>query len=136
MKYGDGMVLSLSSPQQQIYDRVFSESLNLNYHTYDYLPASDAQLPFVFIGEQFNQDTANKSIVTGNVQQTIHIYGSKRQRKEVSTMMNSLKFVMRKIRKTDNFHISVRGLNSQMMVDNSTPSTLWHGIVEIEFKFN
>lgn len=130
------MVLSLSSPQQQIYDRVFSESLNLNYHTYDYLPASDAQLPFVFIGEQFNQDTANKSIVTGNVQQTIHIYGSKRQRKEVSTMMNSLKFVMRKIRKTDNFHISVIGLNSQMMVDNSTSSTLWHGIVEIEFKFN
>lgn len=130
------MALISSSPQQQIYDRVFSESLNLNYHTYDYLPASDAQLPFVFIGEQFDQDTANKSTVTGNVQQTIHIYGSKRQRKEVSTMMNSLKFVMRKIRKTDNFHISVIGLNSQMMVDNSTPSTLWHGIVEIEFKFN
>src|SRR5699024_4473315 len=130
------MVLSLSSPQQQIYDRVFSESLNLNYHTYDYLPASDAQLPFVFIGEQLNQDTANKSIVTGNVQQTIHIYGSKRQRKEVSTMTNRLKFVIRKIRKTDILHISVRGVNSQMMVDNSTSSTLWNGIVEIEFKFN
>src|SRR5699024_4346694 len=107
------MVLSLSSPQQQIYDRVFIDSLNLNYHTYDYLPASDEQLPFVFIGEQCKQYTTNKTIVTGNVQQTIHIYGSKRQRKEVSTMMNSLKFVMRKIRKTDNFHISVIGLNSQ-----------------------
>ncbi len=124
------------SPHYQIYNKVFSELLGLGYEIYDYLPNEEAGLPFVYIGEQFNVDTANKSTVTGSFQQTLHIYAGVRQRKQVYEMMNSIKFVMRKIIKTDDFNISVRGVNDQLLLDNSGTTDLLHGIVEIEFKFN
>lgn len=130
------MVTELHSPQFQIFLKVYSESLALGYDTFDYLPDDATSLPFVYIGEQFDIDTANKSTVTGLVNQTIHVYGGIKQRNQVSKMVNNLKTVIRRIRKTDNFDISVRGISGQTLLDNSTTSTLLHGIVEVEFKFN
>lgn len=130
------MEQDLISPHYQIYNRVFSELLALGYKTYDYLPKTEAGLPFVYIGEQINVDTANKSTVTGEMLQTLHVYGGLRQRKQVYEMINNIKFVMRKIKKTDNFYISVRGVSDQLLLDDSGTTELLHGIVEIEFKFN
>lgn len=130
------MATELRSPQFQIYLKVFSESLALGYETYDYLPDDATSLPFVYIGEQFDVDTANKSTVTGLVSQTIHIYGSMEQRDQVYKMANNLRTVIRRIRKTDNFDISVREVSGQILPDNSTTTALLHGIVEVEFKFN
>lgn len=130
------MITDLKSPQQQIYDLVFKQACNLGYEVYDYLPAKDAKLPFIYVGEQFDQDYANKSSVAGEVQQTIHIYGSYKQRRQVSTLIDKLKHDVRRVKKTDNFDITVSGLNSQIITDNSTSTTLLHGIAEFEFKFN
>lgn len=130
------MPTGLISPHYQIYNKVFSELLALGYETYDYLPNSEAGLPFVYIGEQFNVDAANKSTVTGELQQTLHIYGGVRQRKEVYEMINNIKFVMRKIRKTDSFDVIVKGVSDQLLLDDSGTTNLLHGIVETEFKFN
>lgn len=130
------MTDELKSPQQQIYDAVFSRSLSLDYDTYDYLPAKDASLPFVYVGEQFDQDRATKSSLYGDVQQTIHIYGSHKQRRQVTTMINNLKTEIRRMKRTDNFYLNVKGINSQILIDNSTSTTLLHGIVEVEFTFN
>lgn len=130
------MTEELRSPQQQIYDAVYLCSLDLGYDTYDYLPAKEASLPFVFVGEQFDQDRQTKSSLYGDVQQTIHIYGGKRQRRQVNDMINRLKVELRKLKRTDNFYLTWKGINSQIMIDNSTSTTLLHGIVEVEFTFN
>lgn len=127
---------TILSPQQQIFNEVYRVCLALGYSTYDYLPAKEASYPFVFIGEQFDQDRANKSTVTGNVQQTIHIYHDYRRRGDVTSMMNAIKRELRKLKHTRNFYINVRNINSQILPDNSAAQALLHGIVEVDFHFN
>jgi hypothetical protein len=126
----------VKSPQQSIYDAVFATSLNLGYSTYPYLPAKDVAYPFVFVGEQFDQDIPTKSVIYGLVNQTIHIYHTYKKRRELTDMMNTLKREFRKLKKAGNYYLAVRNINAQTMIDNSTGEPLLHGIIEIEFRFN
>lgn len=126
----------MKSPQQSVYDAVFATSLNLGYSTYPYLPAKDVTYPFVFVGEQFDQDIPTKSVIYGLVNQTIHIYHTYKKRRELTDMMNTLKREFRKLKKAGNYYLAVRNINAQTMIDNSTGEPLLHGIIEIEFRFN
>lgn len=124
------------SPQQQIFDAVFKTSENLGYRTFDYLPASEARYPFVFVGEQFDQDRNLKDAVIGTVEQTIHVYEAQRNRRALTDMMDNLKREIRNLKRTENFYITLVGINARTIPDNSTPKPLWHGIIEITIKFN
>lgn len=128
--------MDYKSPQQQIFDAVFKASLKLGYATFDYLPADKVGYPFVYIGEQFDQDRKTKQHLYGDVQQTIHIYHDYKKRRELTDMMNKLKTEIRRIKHTENFYINVKGLNSQTLLDTTTPNTLLHGILEVDFTFN
>lgn len=130
------MSLEIQSPQLQLFNSLFIISLGLGYKTYDYLPDNKAELPFVYIGEQFSQDRANKSTVHGNVQQTIHVYGNHRQRQLVAEMVGKLRYKIRELKHTDSFNVPVVNMNDQTLIDNSTTTTLIHGILEVEFSFN
>lgn len=131
------MATELKSPQQQIFDAVFLASLNLGYRTVDYLPASDFGYPFVFIGEQFDQDRRTKTSLFGDVQQTIHVYHDRRHRREITTMINNIKTECRKLKHTENFYLKCKNINSQIRPDNSiTSESLLHGIIEVEFTFH
>lgn len=120
------------SPQQQIYDAVFLSSINLGYSTFDYLPADDEKYPFVYVGEQFDQDLQTKTSVYGRVQQSVHIYHSHRQRRTLTTMMNNLKSEFRKLKHTENFYVSVKSVTSQIIPEEK----LLHGFIEVEFQFH
>ena len=124
------------SPQQQIYNEVFKVCLALGYDTYDFVPPESAKLPFVYVGEQFDQDRNTKSVIYGDVQQSIHVYGNYRNRAQVTDMVNQIKRDLRKLRKTENFYITIRNINSQTLIDESTSQPLLHGIVEVDFTFN
>ena len=126
----------MKSPDQQIYDELFKISLKLGYDTYNYLPPEGTEYPFVFIGEQISTDTVNKTMVTGEVMQRIHVYGDKDKRRRVTNMMNNLIYQIRKITHTDTFYISIKSLRKQILLDTSTNETLLHGLIEIDFKFN
>lgn len=126
----------MKSPQQSIYDAVFATSLNLGYSTYPYLPAKDVSYPFVFVGEQFDSDLTTKSGIYGLVTQTIHIYHDYKKRRELTDMMNALKWEIRKLKKADNYYLAVRNIDSRTLIDNTTGEPLWNGIIEIEFRFN
>lgn len=110
--------------------------MNLGYNTFDYLPPDKTGYPFVFVGEQFDQDLMTKSVVYGLVNQTIHIYHNYRKRRELTDMMNALKREFRKLKRAGNYHIAVRNMNAQTLIDNSTGEPLLHGIIEVEFRFN
>lgn len=127
---------TLKSPQQQIFDAVFLLSLELGYHTYDFLPPSGAKYPFVYVGEQFNQDQQTKTSVYGRVQQTIHIYHDARNRRTVSDMMNAIQQKCRELKRTEHFHVTVKGINAQTRNETAGTEQLKHGIIEIDFQFN
>jgi len=126
----------LKSPQQQIFDAVFLISLNLGYATFDYLPANQVTYPFVFIGEQSDQDLRTKTSIYGRVQQTIHVYHSQKKRRELTTMMNNLKTGFRKLKSTENFYVTYKNISGQVIPDNSTSEPLLHGMIEVEFQFH
>lgn len=130
------MATSLKSPQQFIFDEVFIQSLNLGYKTFDYLPPDSIGYPFVFVGEQFDEDVANKTNVHGFVNQTIHIYHSHKKRRELTDMMNNLKAAFRRMKNAGPYRVTVGSVEGQTIFDNSTPEILLHGIIEVEFRFN
>lgn len=130
------MPTDLLSPQQQLFSAVYVASEKLGYETFDYLPAKETEYPFVYVGEQFEQDRRTKRRLYGDVQQTIHVYHDYRERGEVTTMVNNLKVAIRSIKKTDNFQVSCKGITGQTLIDDSTAETLIHGIIEVDFTFN
>lgn len=124
------------SPQQAIFDVVFATSVNLGYATYDYLPPDEVSYPFVFVGEQFDNDIETKTAITGLVTQTIHIYHTHKKRRELTGIMDTLKMFLRKLKRADKYRISVRSVSSQTLIDNTTGEPLLHGILEIEFRYS
>ncbi|MGM0940361.1 MAG: hypothetical protein ACQEWU_05225 [Bacillota bacterium] len=132
------MATELKSPQQQIFDAVFLIAKNLGYSTFDYLPPKEEGVPypFVFIGEQFDQDQRTKSMIYGNIQQTVHIFHTYKKRRELTTMMDKLKIGFRKLKRTDNFYVRYLNINAQTIIDNSTGEPLLHGIIEVEYQFH
>jgi hypothetical protein len=130
------------SPQQQIFDAVYSISERLGYATFDYLPPSKQSYPFVFVGEQFDQDQRTKTSVYGYVQQSIYIYHDYKKRRELTSMMDELKRELRILKKTDNFYVSCRNINSETRINgqslsqNSNGQTLLQGFIEVEYRFN
>lgn len=123
-------------PQQQLFNAIFSASLKLGYETFDYLPPQKQALPFVFIGEQFDQDKQTKRFLYGDIQQTIHIYHDIKRRGELTEMMLYLKESIRKIKKTNDFSFTCKQVDSQTLTDTTDSIPLLHGIIETDFTFN
>lgn len=124
------------SPQQAIFDVVFQTSLNQGYSTFDYLPPDKTKYPFVYVGEQFDEDLFTKTNVYGLVTQTIHIYHVHRKRREFTDVVNRFKLELRRLKQAEDYRITVRNMNVQTIIDNTTGEPLLHGIIEVEFRFN
>lgn len=124
------------SPQQIIYDALFQISLSLGYRTYPFLPAKETSYPFVYVGEQFDNDRNTKSIVYGDVMTRLHIYHDYRKRSELTGMMDNLKHEIRKLKRAEGFAINVKRINAQTVLDTTAPDALYHGIVEVDITFN
>ena len=153
--------MTRKSPQQEIYDAIYLRAEKVSeimaeatgeesFEVFNYLPHSNIKRPFVFIGEQFNQDIENKTVLSGDVQQTIHIYGKHTDRRKVTDIANKLQSVVRDMRNTSlditikgrpvkhegHFYTNVKRITNQTLIDNTTPETLVHMILEIEVYFN
>ena len=124
------------SAEQEVFDAIFMTCLNLGYRTFDYLPAKDTQYPFVFIGEIFQQDRHTKSGLFGDIQATVHIYNDYKKRRETTTMRDTIKRELYKLKRAGSINLTLKRGTGQILIDNSTPEPLLHGFLELEFTFN
>lgn len=127
------------SPQQEIFTLCRQKAIEVigENNTYDHIPQEGTKYPFIFIGEAFSQDKANKSVVFGAVQQTIHIYHNDyRKRGTTTKLITELKQKLREVEKTPHFFVSISSITDQILSDNTTKTPLLHGVIEVEFKFN
>jgi hypothetical protein len=124
------------SPEQEIFDAIYSTCLNLGYRTYDYLPPNGTQYPFVYIGEVFQQDRHTKSGLFGDIQVTVHIFNDRKKRKETTTMRDTIKNELYKLKRAGNINVMLKRGTGQILIDNSTSEPLLHGILELEFTYN
>ena len=72
------------TPNHDLFRKLFALP-NLRVDTYDYLPDADTQYPFVYIGEYNGSDTPNNDLY-GTVRQTVHIYGTRKNRSKIDNI--------------------------------------------------
>src|SRR5690625_7639902 len=126
----------MKAPQQQFYDKLYAISLALGYDTYHFLPERGASYPFVFIGEYFGEDEANKSNVAGDYTQFIRVYGDKDDRCTVTDIVMSLMHEIREITHTETFYIMTNSIHQKVEIETVTTGQPVVGRIEIDYKFN
>lgn len=125
-------------PQQEIFTQIILDLKNKGYAVFDTtLPPEDTPYPFIYLGDNQQQDKDNKTAIFGTVYQTIHVWhNNPKERGTVSKMLLDIKTVCRQIERTANFAWSCKITNQRIFADNTTKTPLLHGIVEVAFNFS
>lgn len=125
-------------PQQEIFTQLILDLKNKGYAVFDTtLPPEDTPYPFIYLGDNQQQDEENKTAIFGKVYQTIHVWhNNPKERGTVSKMLLDIKTVCRKIERTANFTWNCKITNQRIFADNTTKTPLLHGIVEVAFNFS
>lgn len=117
---------------QALFDGVFKKCLELGYKTYDYLPSSKVSYPFVHLGEVSIVPIATKTLWLGEASIAVHVWGDGRDRKKVTDIVNDL---LKNLREVEHFTIVPNEVYTRIFKDDTTSNTLWHGVLEIKYKF-
>ena len=119
------------SPEQKIYTQIRRICDELGYSVYDYLPDSKAEYPFIVLGEQFSQNfREHKDYYNKQTQITVHFWHNDwRKRGTLTKIMHDVELGI--IRE---FKVNGEDISTQTLLDNSTGSDLWHGILETDIK--
>lgn len=123
-------------PAQEIFNTCFLVCKKIDDNTFTFLPGEETKYPFIFVGEQFNNDIQTKTVVGGKVTQRIHFYHNDlTKRGTITKMMNDILYELRKVKKTRNYQINITDVSSRVLFDNSTENSLIHAVLEIDFNF-
>lgn len=119
---------------QLIYDDTFKMCLRFVDKVYSKLPG-DVGYPFVYVGEQFEQQgtTKDKLVSTGELQQTIHVYGLADKRKQATDLIRDLKLATRFM--NSNQYSANRTVVNVLEEKPNQTETLLHGILTVEFSY-
>lgn len=128
----------MKSPQQELYDYVFVQSMDRGYDTYDHLPmqSENASYPFVTIEDSHLVPLPTKTTIGADINLTINVWGNQEQRLTVDTIANSLLMVASSSFQTENYRYRGRmsGSDYQIIQDSSVPDTvLNHAIINLKF---
>ena len=128
----------MKSPQQELYDYVFVQSIGHGYDTYDHLPmqSENASYPFVTIEDAHLVPLPTKTAIGADINLTVNVWGNQEQRLTVDTIANSLLMVASSSFQTENYRYRGRmsGSDYQIIQDSSVPDTvLNHAIVNLKF---
>lgn len=122
------------NPEQELFDRLYYYSQNeLNYDTYDQLPRSNAEYPFIEITETQNNSIDAKNALSGEITQTINIWGNQDMRFLVAEMMD--KFLLDRL-ESDHYIFDLMQSQKRILPDSSVPNTrLFHGVLTLDFNY-
>ena len=128
----------MKSPQQELYDYVFVQSMDHGYDTYDHLPmqSENASYPFVTIEDAQLVPLPTKTTIGAEMTLTVNVWGNQEQRLAVDTIASSLLMIASSAFQTENYRYRGRmsGSDYQIIQDSSVPDTvLNHAIVNLKF---
>lgn len=127
----------IKSLDQDLFDTMFKISTALGYDTFDVRPPSSTAYPFVQIGDVQVTPQATKDVLIGSTFITIELFGDHTQRKLLSDMMGAIFMAGISLRQLQGYRIAanINASSSRMAKDTSVPnSTLWHGIIDLEYR--
>lgn len=123
-------------PQQELFSALLLKLKALGYDVYDgALPPDDTPYPFIYLGDNDMDDINTKTVVLGEITQTVHIWHNNvRQRGTVSKMLLAVKDAARKLENTQHFGFFLKSVHQTILPDNSTSQPLLHGVLQLTFK--
>jgi hypothetical protein len=126
-------------PQQELFTKVklAAEAVIGKENVYDgFLPPEDTPYPFVYLGDAYQVDDANKSAIFGTVSLTVHVWhNTPEERGTVSSLMLKIKEAVMQL-KGGHYAWDYRNGQTRILTDNTTKQPLLHGVVELHFHFS
>ena len=121
------------TPTHSIFRAIFTIADKIG-DAYDYLPGPKTPYPFIYIGEQSNTDNSHSDLI-GNINQTIHIYGLRTERKTIMELETKLHDALIKMREAYGYHVSMTDYTTRLLNDNTDVQPLLHVVVDVNFMY-
>lgn len=126
------------TPGNSVFRGIYKLCKDIHPNTTDYIDGTEEemrQLPVVYVGELSMSDSSNKDLI-GTVNQTIHIYGTLRQRQELDVLVGRIRNEIIRGIPEYNYGLSSPKVNIRTLGDNSMGQTLLHIVMECSVVYN
>lgn len=124
-------------PDQQLHDELIKRSNSLGLTAYPYLPEDGTPYPFMVVSYTQIIPQATKSYLIGEVSARVDVWGRIDDRKLVSDWIGKLMAEYSTIKLINGTRWSMDLTSpTQIIKDNSTEELLYHGILDLKFRFN
>lgn len=126
----------IKQPDQQIHDELIKKAEKLGLPAFPFLPDLSTEYPFMVVAYTQTLPLANKSRLIGEIACQVDVWGGADDRKLVSDWLGKLLFEFGQIKQIGTTHWSLTPSSSyEILKDNSTSENLYHGIMNLNFKF-
>lgn len=124
-------------PDQQLHDELIKRSNALGLTAYPYLPEDGTPYPFMVVSYTQIIPQVTKSYLIGEVSARVDVWGRIDDRKLVSDWIGKLMAEFSTIKLINGTRWSMDLTSpTQIIKDDSTQELLYHGILDLKFKFN
>lgn len=123
-------------PDQQLHDEIIKRAEALGVSAFPFLPNEGTPYPFIVVDYTNTLPIGVKSRLIGEVSAQVSVWGDKTDRQKISSLIASLYGSLGAIRKLEGTTWSMSPSSSyEIIKDNSTSEMLYHGILDLKFKF-
>lgn len=124
-------------PDQQLHDELIRRTKDLGLKAYPFLPEDGTPYPFMVVAYTQIVPMPTKTYLLGTVSAQVDVWGKSDDRKLVSDWVGKLMHEFSKIRQIGHTQWSMDlSSSTQIIKDNSTQELLYHGILDLKFKFH
>lgn len=130
------MATSTYSPRQQLFDTLFDTSTEAGFRTFNKLPSSDVDYPFVVI-EQTAQsgNRLSKFKRAGTLNATVSVWGTQNDSGSVDLIMWQLDQKITKLNQLDSVFLEINSVQSNVVKLIEGDEELLHGTLDASFTF-
>lgn len=123
----------MKSPEQELYDSVYSLCMKLGYDVYDHLPLENEPVnyPFIVVGAMNTVTSglgANKTNFNNITKLIVDVWGDSEQRLDVSNIVDEIyqNCMGKPIEKDYQFYPVQKETTKQLMQDTSVPNMIFN----------
>ena len=129
----------MSLPDQEIYETVSDKLIDNGMTWFSTLPdikETFTKMPYVYCGDVSLQLLPNKSSLQGTVSITLHLFGRKEQRWQLSELQQQMYRLLLPINRTSSYRVVIDPVVTVNTVteENIENATIWHGTLDLTYK--
>lgn len=123
-------------PDQELYDAAYGVFLDAGINTHDVLPDAKAVMPFVYFGQSELSMIATKTHPLSEVALTVHVFGTRTQRRKVADLTGRLFSLLAKIKRTPNYAVTFEPDHTINTVEEDPQDNgiFWHGLIDVTYQ--